>query len=321
MAQQAYAPFLRRWMAAVPPLRWLVWGLEAGFLALLWTGLGLLPPARASALGRRAMRALGPRLRKHRHVVANLRTALPERTPAEIEAIARESWGTVGAVLGEFPHLARIARERMEIVDRAGIEALRDAGRPIVFVTPHLGNWELTTLAVARYGIPLAVIYAPDANPWITKLVRRRRRDLDCELIPRDGGVRALLRALAAGRSVGLVVDTRQDEGEPVPFFGRDALTSTVPARLALRMGLPLVPVRVERGADARFRVTLDAPIEPDLSIADPRERARAMTLRIHERFEAWIRERPGEWMCTKRRWPKVPASAGGSAHSAPAGA
>jgi KDO2-lipid IV(A) lauroyltransferase len=83
----------------------------------------------------------------------------------------------------------------------------------------------------------LGAFFALDPNPFVDRLIRRRRSELGCDLISRDGGIRALLRTLAAGRSVGLVVDTRQDDGEAIPFFGVDAPTSTVPARLALRHG------------------------------------------------------------------------------------
>src|SRR5690606_7660492 len=142
----------------------------------------------------------------------------PELGEAEREAVAREVWGGLGAVFGEFPHLARIAAEpgRLEAIlegDLAGVVARR---HPAVFVTAHLGNWELTTMAAGRYGVPLAVIYAPDSNPWIDRRIRSLRRALPCELVPKQGGLRALLRALSEGRSLGFLIDTRQDDGEPI---------------------------------------------------------------------------------------------------------
>jgi len=309
MAQQAWAPeFVRRGLARLPALRSAVQWLEAAWLGLVWWALGRLSPERASRLSAAFLRRVGPWLRKHRHVRRNLAIALPERSDAEREPIAREVWGSLGAVFGEFPHLGRIDREadrRVEVVFRGPLEPLGDPPRPAVFVTAHVGNWELTTLVAGRYGVPVSVIYAPDSNPWIDRLVRRHRRALHCELVAKQGGLRALLRALADGRSLGFLIDTRQDDGELVPFFGVPALTSTVPARLALRAGLQLVPVRSERIAPARFRVVFDEPVAPDPAIGDAREQARDMTRRVNERFASWIRERPGQWLCTKRRWPK----------------
>jgi KDO2-lipid IV(A) lauroyltransferase len=149
------------------------------------------------------------------------------------------------------------------------------------------------------------VVYSPDSNPYLARMIERRREALGCSFVSREGGTRALLRALGAGTSVGLVVDTRIDEGEPLPFFGREASTTTVPARLGLRAGAEIVPVRVERLGGARFRVTLDAPLRPDDPTADPREQARSVTRQLNAHFERWIRERPEQWECLKRRWPK----------------
>lgn len=309
MAQQAWAPeFVRRGLEQMPSLRGVVHWLEAAWLALVWAVLGLLPPDWASRVSAAFLRRVGPRLRKHRHVQRNLAIALPERSQAEREAIAREVWGGLGAVFGELPHLARIDREaegRIATEIHGKLAALEKPPRPAVFVTAHLGNWEVTTLAAGRYGVPVSVIYSPDANPRVDRLIRRHRQALRCELVAKQGGLRALLRALAAGRSLGFLVDTRQDDGEPVPFFGVPALTTTVPARLALRAGLQLVPLRCERTGPARFRIVFGPAIEPDPAISDPREQARDMTRRVNERFEAWIREHPEQWLCTKRRWPK----------------
>jgi len=309
MAQQAWAPeFVRQRLARMPTLRGVVQWLEAAWLATVWWVLGRLSPEGASSLSAGFLRRVGPHLRKHRHVRRNLAFALPERTDAEREAVAREVWAGLGAVFGELPHLGRIDREaerRIAVEIRGDLGPLQDPPRPAIFVTAHLANWELTTLVAGRYGVSVSVIYAPDSNPWLDRLIRRHRRALHCELVAKQGGLRALLRALAAGRSLGFLIDTRQDDGEPVPFFGVPALTSTVPARLALRAGLQLVPVRAVRLGPARFQVVFDTPIEPDPAIADAREQARDMTRRVNERFEAWIRERPEQWLCTKRRWPK----------------
>jgi KDO2-lipid IV(A) lauroyltransferase len=310
MAQQAYAPpFVRRALEAAPALRYVVWLLEAAVLALVWGLLALLPTDRASELGRAVARRVGPRLRKHRHVLRNLAFAVPERTPEEREAIAREVWGSLGAVFAELPHLGRIAREweeRVEVVIHGEIGPALDPPKPVVFVTGHLANWELTALIASRFGVPLSVIYSPNSTPPVDRLIRRMRRSLRCELVSKHGGVRALLRAFARGHSVGFLIDTRQDDGELVPFCGVPALTSTVPARLALRHGLGFVPVRFERtGKGAHFRLTLGPPIAPEPEGAGAREQARMMTQRMNERLEAWIRERPEQWLCTKRRWPE----------------
>ena len=92
-------------------------------------------------------------------------------------------------------------------------------------------------------------------------MFRRWREALGCGLVSLDQGARPLIRELSEGRSVGLVVDARDDDGAPIPFFGLDKWTTLAPARLALRFGCDLIPVRVERRGNARFRLTVYKPV------------------------------------------------------------
>jgi len=309
LARQAYAPALRRWLERAPVLRSLVWTFEAAALWLAWAALRVLGPDRGARLGRAALGAVGPRLRKSRQVHANLARAFPELDLAEREALAGRVWGSTGAMLADFANLDRIcgreARERIEVVVKSDLQVFAGQGRPAVFAAAHLANFQLGTVAAAHRGAPMTALYSPISNPLIDRLIRRRRRAIACGLVPRDGGIRALASELRNGRSVGLVVDTRVDGGVPVPFFGRDAQTSTAPARLALRFGCELVPLRVERIADARFRVTFGEPVTSDDPALGSKQRALVMTRKLNAQFETWIRERPDQWLCLKRRWPK----------------
>jgi KDO2-lipid IV(A) lauroyltransferase len=173
-------------------------------------------------------------------------------------------------------------------------------------VTAHVGNWELPAAAANRQGIPVTAIYAPSRNPFVERMLRRRREALGCRLVSLDDGARPLLRELTDGRSVALVVDTRDDDGVPIPFFGLDKLTTLAPARLALRFGCELIPVRMERLNAARFRLTVHEPVRPDPALASDKDRAVQMMRDLNRLFEQWIRERPEQWLCIKRAWPKA---------------
>ena len=286
-----------------------MWAFEAAALWLVWAALRALGPDRAARFGCAALGAIGPRLRKSRHVRANLATAFPELAETEREALACEVWRSTGAMLADFANLDRIcgreARERIEVVVKSDLQVFSGPGRPAVFAAAHLANFQLGTVAAARQGAPMTALYSPNSNPLIDRLIHRRRRAIACGLVPRDGGIRALASELRNGRSVGLVVDTRVDGGVPVPFFGVDAQTSTAPARLALRFGCELIPIRVERILDARFRVTFGDPVTAEDPALGSKQRALVMTRKLNAQFESWIRERPEQWLCLKRRWPK----------------
>ena len=294
-----------------------LWILEAGVFRVFLGLLRGLPVERATAIGRRLAARIGPGLPKHGKILRNLELAFPEKGPAEREELAREIWGGVGALLVEYAHLDHICLGpgggRLETVVAGDIRAFGDNGRPAIFVGAHLANWELCAAAIMRH-TTVTGVYTPLQNPYLDALLAKRRESLGCRLLPRDESMRGLIRELAAGRSIGMVMDQRVDSGKPVPMFGIDKLTTLVPARLALRYDCDLVPLRTERLGDARYRVTFYPPIVADDPHAPETEQALQMTRDINATFESWIRERPADWFCAKRRWPKDAVPAGKSA-------
>jgi KDO2-lipid IV(A) lauroyltransferase len=316
---------LRKRIDRLASLQHARWRTEAALLSLFWGVCGRLEPQAASAFGQRLLRSIGPHLRKSPHVARNLRLAFPDLTAAGLDELVRQVWGSAGAVLAEYPHFKAICHDdfagHVEYVERYNLDDYRAGRKHGLFVSAHVGNWELTAAAAARQGIPITVIYAPSRNPFIDRILRRRREALGCGLVSLEEGARPLMRELAEGRSVGLIVDTRDDDGVPVPFFGLDKLTTLAPARLALRFGCELIPGRVERLGPARFRLTVHEPIRPDPKLASDKERAIQMMAELNRLFEGWIRARPEQWLCLKRAWPRTVDGPASHGRAAPASA
>ncbi len=268
-----------------------------------------LSPDRASALGDRLGGMIGPRLKKHRDVIDNLTIAFPDWPPDRLRATAAAIWRQAGRTVMEFPHLdvlcSPAAADRIEVVFLAEIGSVARGEEPAIFVSAHLGNWNLATVAATRLNLPLSVIYSPQRNPYLERLLGRYRDVIGADAIDSGSAGRAIMEALRRGRSVGLVMDQRFEGGELVPFFGVAAPTAVAPARVAVKLGIDFIPVRVERLNGARFRVTVYEPVRRDPEIADPRLAALAMTARVNAIFESWIRETPEQWLCAKRRWPR----------------
>ncbi len=278
---------------------------EGALLYLFWKLMRLLPPQQASACGRRLMRKLGPRSHKHRQVLRNLALAFPTLDEPARASLARDIWGNFGAVMAEYPHLDTLADAASPFVDirmdtQAG--AILDAGRAAIYVTAHLANWELVGALIARAGVPLSVIYGPQRNSLLDRLIVKQRRAVGIRLIDKHNGVRRLVQEIRAGRSVGLLPDQRVDRGEPLPFFGFPAPTTTSPAWLALKLGCPLIPVQVERTGDARFIARFHPPLLRGRAHESARDPVQ-VTLQLNQLFEGWIRHRPDQWVCIKRRW------------------
>ena len=285
---------------------------EAGVLRAAWSLSARTSPDIAVDRARRLLMQVGPRLgKRHDKLVRNLSTAFPKLTADAVEALARESWGHIGQVIAEYPHLPRIcgpdAEERIEIRSEIDLEPIRSGRKPAIFVAAHLANWEMAGAMASRAGLPLTCVYSPQQNETIERLLQRQRQALGCSFVDKEAGAGGLVGELRRGRSLGILVDQRYDESDSVPFFGLDAPAPLGPATLAARLRVPFVPVRVERlDHGCRFRITALAAIEPDRGVGDAREVARDMTTRLYALFEAWIRERPEQWLCLKRRWPDL---------------
>lgn len=292
-----------------PALLYPLWAMEAAMLGGFWAVSWCLPTDWASVLGYRLLYGIGRYLPKNRHVEANLALAFPEKSAAEIDELARQIWGNFGAVLAEYPHLAALAAsrdaKRLEVVAKTDLQPYCEGKKSAVFAAAHVGNWELCPVAGSWLGISVTVIYSPQKNPLLDRMLLRRRRALGCDFLPKTDSMRATVKLLTSGKSIGLLVDQRVDSGEPVPFFGIDTPTTSSPARLALKFGCPLIPSQVERLEGARFRVTFHPPIEPDDPRAPTTVKALQMTRKLNAVFEEWIRQNPRHWLCSKRRFPK----------------
>jgi KDO2-lipid IV(A) lauroyltransferase len=283
--------------------------------ALVWLGLRLLAalgPVTASNFAGGLARAVGPLLPVSRVAEANLRLAMPElEAPARRRAI-RGVWENLGRTVGELPHLASLRETASgpgwEVENRDIIDTFRARGGAVVFVSGHLGNWEMLQPILGACGIPMAGFYRAAANPLVDDListVRRRALRPDQSMFPKGAhGARGAAAHLRAGGALGVLMDQKLNEGLSVPLFGHPAMTTPAPATFAVRLHCPLAFGYVERIGPARLRLVcgpvIDVPHSGDRS-AD----IAAVTLAINRVLEAAIRRRPESWLWLHRRWPK----------------
>jgi KDO2-lipid IV(A) lauroyltransferase len=268
---------------------------------------GLLPLDWASAIGGALARTIGPRLAISKRARLNIRRALPELADHEIAKTIAQMWDNLGRVAAEYPHLrqirvfepgGRVETHGFEHMDRAVA-----AGRRMIIFSGHIANWEIGMLAAVQYGAEVAQIYRAANNPLIDRMITRFR-SIGGELIPK--GTVAARRAIAVlrrGAHVTMLADQKMNDGIPVPFFGRPAMTASALAALALRFDCDVLPARVERLGGARFRLTVFPPLPLPRSGDHHADVATLMT-RVNQTLEGWIRDRPQEWFWVHRRWP-----------------
>lgn len=292
--------------------RWLgdaVAALESGLVRGLWALAGSVGVDRASRWGGAILSAFGPMTAKHKHLINNLRVAFPEHSNRQRAQLARQVWRNIGRVLAEYPHLDTICgrehEDRLQIVDHYGLETLGTGKKAVIFISAHIGNWELAAGTCRKQKLKLDALHTTFKNPSVEAALMQFRQGLGCGFVPRQHGARGIIKALQAKHSIGLLIDQRYDGGEQVPFFGVESPTGTAAAAIAAKTGVDLVPVRVERLRDAHFKVSFFPAIRPPESLKSAREQALAMTKDVMRLFESWIREAPEQWLCLKRRWPR----------------
>ncbi|MCX2982443.1 lipid A biosynthesis acyltransferase [Halieaceae bacterium IMCC14734] len=294
---------------AAPALGRLAQWLEAVGISFAFWILKRLSPERGSRIAAAVFRKLGPRTGKAKSVRRNMRVVFPDHNDEQIEDLCQQVFGQLGMATVELVKMRQLWAEReqrMEFVIAPQALAHLQAQRPTVFVTAHVGAWQLTNLISLHQDLTITTVYAAETNPTLHDLFLDLREAFGVKLLPTEDGVRPLMRELNAGNSIGLAMDNRLDSGSPIPFFGVDALTNTTAARLALgNAQAALIPIRAERLEPGYFRVNVYDPIISSDPNASKANQTLDMTRQINQHFESWIRETPEQWMCLKRRWPK----------------
>ncbi len=273
-----------------------------------------LPLDAASWLGGWIARRVGPLTSAHKTAVQNLRLAMPQLDDAAQRKTIAGMWDNIGRTVGEYPHLGRLITDtkRVEIIDPDGVaNRLRDDGIGALLVGMHYGNWELCAAPGFRAGLAQRIFYRAPNNPYVNEILIALRQAIQREgYIPKGAeGARQAVSLLRNGTHLGMLVDQKQDEGIAVPFFGRDAMTTTAPAVFARRLNVPIAAAQVLRLGGARFRIFVH---EFDVAKTEDREAdIIAITTQINTRLESWVRDHPEQWFWVHRRWPKTQVRAG----------
>ena len=279
-----------------------------GFLLRLFPLSVLLWLARP--VGNFLFLALG---RSRRTALENLRQAYgSEKSEPEIRAIARETFVYLAEFGAEWLSLAKIAKRPERYLAIRGVEkihaALKEKKRGAILLVSHSGNWEIMALIggllIAK---PVkATIYAlarPLKNPYLYQYVLNLRGLTGLKSISKTGAVRQTLKRLKENGILCLLIDQRVSEGSvEAEFFGREALTTSLPAIAAIRLGTPIFHVFLHRTRDLRYVMDVEGPVPIEIT-KDPEEDIRTNTQRFNDRLEADIRKDPTQWLWMHNRW------------------
>ena len=200
----------------------------------------------------------------------NLRIALgPQADDREIERLVRAHFRNLGANLLSVPRLAKLPEEDVQArVDMRGFENLRgalDAKKGVVMAINHIGNWELYAQLIGRVrDVQVGAIFQSQSNKYLNRLIDRNRRRLGLHTFDRRKGYLGAVDLIEGGGILAVLIDQHAGEsGIWTPFFGKLASTSPLAAILSDRTGAPLISVAIHTVGTARWRCTIEPPIEP----------------------------------------------------------
>ena len=279
--------------------------IEFAVFLIIFMPLALLPNA-VSAMAGEAMGILFHRLWASRRKVAlaNITGAM-ERGAISVdisaEELVRRNFRHMGRSITELNKLLfGLARKIIASVSLEGMENYRRAeakGKGVIVVSGHCGNWELMISLSSSIENKFHGVVRKQRNPYMNALIVRTRERFGSHIIYKQGALRALLKALKAGDTIGVAVDqSTQSEGVRIDFLGAAAWTTRMPAILAKRTGAAVVPIFNFRRPDGSF-ITYASP-EVEITGDEVED-----TKRISASVEDFIRKHPDQWLWIHRRW------------------
>jgi len=281
---------------------------------LILAVLSRLPMSISMAAGQAMARAIYPLATNLRRTgETNLRLAFPTASTDERRRILLGCFRSLGRELGLFSHFLNGSAESLRAVfDVSAVENLeksKELGRGVVLFTGHLGAWELTSFGVSVIGHPLTFLVRRLDNPKVEQLVDQARRRFGNQTVNKLGAARSMVKILRSGEVLGLLLDlnTLDEEGIFVDFFGVPASTSFMVAKLALRTQSPIVPLFAPWNEDKKkFDLQFSEPIIPKAT-GDEEADVRLLTSDLSLFIENMIRKYPDQWLWIHRRWKTRP--------------
>ena len=268
----------------------------------------LLPINLTSYLGGLIGRIIGPLSKAHNIAKSNLIIAFPEMSPNEYKKILTEAWDNFGRVMTEYAHLGKLSQKkekhRIQIEGLTNFESLSASNTPFIIFFAHLGNWEINGLSSMLTTKTSSIVYRPPNNHFIAKKLLKIR-NLDSEtLIPKGkkGAIKAIKRIKENGILL-MAIDQKMNNGLPINFFGKEAMTGDAIARIVLRYRCPILPLRSQRVNGCKFKLTFE---EPWTSENYKNDSVKSILVKINTTVERWIKDDPKQWLWFHNRWPKI---------------
>jgi KDO2-lipid IV(A) lauroyltransferase len=258
----------------------------------------------SSKIGGKLFEIIGPIFRSKKLIHINIKKAFPKNNSVEIKKLTKLMWNNYGRVFAEYMFIKDFRFEKIdskiEIIGQEILDEIKKSNKPVVFISGHFSNFELMAMQIEKAGIKLSAIYRPLNNIFLNRIMEKIRKKYICKNQIKKGiaGTRELIKFQRNNYSIALMIDQRVSEGEKVNFFNQEAYTTTIPAQLAKKFDMPIVPIFIERVNDTNFKIKISKPVNflKSDSIKD-------ITSKLNVIIEEMILKNPTQWIWSHNRW------------------
>ena len=245
---------------------------------------------------------LGPFFKSKKIIKKNLNFFSNNLSDEKIRLITSSMWKNYGMTFIEYAFLDKFRKDNshISIDSEKKFENIFERNKQVIFVSGHFANFELMSMEMTKRNIKLATIYRPLNNYFLNPFMEYLRRKFICGHQIKKGinGVRDTINYINNEFSIALMIDQRVSEGESVDFFNKQALTTTLPAQLAIKFKIPVVPVYIERNVQNNFKIEFLDEIRPS-NFKNKFE----LTEKLNQVLEEMISKNPYQWIWTHNRW------------------
>ena len=245
---------------------------------------------------------VAPAFKSKKIIDKNLSIFASEVPNIDKNQIISEMWKNYGMTFIEYMFLNTFRKNssHIEIKGDENLNVAISKKKPLIFVSGHFANFELMSMEITKRNIKLATIYRPLNNIFLNPFMEILRKKFICKNQIKKGlnGVRDAIEYIKNDFSIALMIDQRVSEGEKINFYRKPALTTTLPAQLALKYKLSIIPVFIQRKSNSKFVLEFQNEIKSE-DFHDKLE----LTQKLNEVLEKMVVRNPSQWIWTHDRW------------------
>ncbi len=253
-------------------------------------------------------KVIGPLLRNKNKIKSNIQIALPNIKKNKEKEIINKMWCNYGRVFAEYMHLKKLRDNNFKYIKINHVnrlEELRKRNKPILFFSGHFANFELLAMIIEEKKFQVSAIYRPLNNFFLNPLMEYLRKKYLCnnqipKSIPGKGkeGTRILIDKIKSKKNIAIMIDQKVSQGIKCKLFAKDALTTNIPAQLALKHGYLLQPLKIKRHNQVNFEIDVCDTLEINTN-----DDQYSITRKINQILEKMILDNPDQWIWTHDRW------------------